>query len=117
MMWAIRRRTSSVRSTTSTMRCAQRSRACAAIRFSRTGTASVVLCTTSVPAACAKWSSSRPYAACTFEMARAGSLDFLIPTARVFVYVALLAWAATFFGLVHSLVSSLIPALHSAKGH
>jgi hypothetical protein len=48
---------------------------------------------------------------------RAMSLDFLLPVARVFVYVALLAWAATFFGLVHSLVSSLIPALHSAKGH
>jgi hypothetical protein len=44
------------------------------------------------------------------------SLDFLLPIAHVFVYVALLAWAATFFGLVHSLVSSLIPALHSAKG-
>jgi tellurite resistance protein TehA-like permease len=53
------------------------------------------------------------YAACTFEMARAMSLDFLLPIARVFVYVALLAWAATFFGLIHSLVSSLI---HSADG-
>jgi hypothetical protein len=104
---AIRRRTSSVRSTTSTMRCAQRSRACAAIRFSRTGTASVVSCTTSIPAACAKWSSSRPYAACTFKMARAMSLVFLIAIARVFVYVALLAWATTFVGL--------IPVLHSAN--
>jgi tellurite resistance protein TehA-like permease len=56
------------------------------------------------------------YAVCTFEMVRAMSLDFLLPIARVFVYAALLAWAAT-FGLVHSLVSSLIPALHSAKGH
>ena len=50
----------------------------------------MVSCTTSIPAACAKWPSSRPYAACTFEMARAMSLDFLIATARVFVYVALL---------------------------
>ena len=105
---AIRRRTSSVRSTTSTMRCAQPSRACAAIRFSRTGTASVVSCTTSIPVACAKWWSSRPYAACIFEMARAMSLDFLIAIARVFVYVALLAWATTFVGL--------IPVLHSANG-
>ena len=72
------------------------------------GTASVVSCTTSIPAACAKWSSSRPYAACTFEMARAMSLDFLIAIARVFVYVALLAWATTFVGL--------IPVLHSANG-
>jgi hypothetical protein len=31
----------------------------AAIRFSRTGTASVASCTTSIPAACAKWSSNR----------------------------------------------------------
>jgi hypothetical protein len=56
------------------------------------------------------------YAACTFEMARAMSLDFLLPIARVFVYVALLAWAMTFVGLIHGLVSSLIPALHSANG-
>jgi len=56
------------------------------------------------------------YAACTFEMARAMSLDFLLPIARVFVYVALLAWATTFVGLIHSLVGSLIPALHSANG-
>jgi hypothetical protein len=56
------------------------------------------------------------YAVCTFEMVRAMSLDFLLPIAQVFVYAALLAWAATFFGLVHRLVSSLIPALHSAKG-
>ena len=56
------------------------------------------------------------YAVCTFEMVRAMSLDFLLPIAHVFVYVALLAWAATFFGLINSLVSSLIPALHSANG-
>jgi tellurite resistance protein TehA-like permease len=55
------------------------------------------------------------YAACTFEMTRAMSLDFLLPIARVFVYVALLAWAATFVGLIKSLVSSLIPALHAAN--
>ena len=48
------------------------------------------------------------YAVCTFEMARAMSLDFLLPIARVFVYVALLAWATTFVGLIQSLVSSLI---------
>ena len=54
------------------------------------------------------------YAACTFGMARAMNLDFLLPLARVFVYVALLAWTATFFGLIHSLVSCLIPTLRAA---
>jgi tellurite resistance protein TehA-like permease len=54
------------------------------------------------------------YAACTFEMAHAMSLDFLLPIAGVFVYVALLAWATTFAGLVQSLVGGLMPALHSA---
>ncbi len=65
------------------------------------------------------WSAVFPlgmYAACTFEMARAMNLDFLLPIARVFVYVALLAWATTFVGLIKSLVSSLIPALHSTNG-
>ena len=56
------------------------------------------------------------YAVCTFEMVRAMNLDFLLPVAHVFVYVALLAWAATFVGLIRSLVSSLIPAIHSTNG-
>jgi tellurite resistance protein TehA-like permease len=56
------------------------------------------------------------YAACTFEMARAMSLDFLLPIARVFVYVALLAWATTFGGLIQSLVSSLIQRSAAEKG-
>ena len=56
------------------------------------------------------------YATCTFEMARAISLDFLLPIAGAFAYAALLTWAVTFVGLIQSLVSSLIPALHSADG-
>jgi tellurite resistance protein TehA-like permease len=56
------------------------------------------------------------YTACTFEMAHAMSLDFLLPIAHVFIYVALLAWATTFVGLIRSLVGSLLPALHSANG-
>jgi tellurite resistance protein TehA-like permease len=55
------------------------------------------------------------YAVCTFEMVRAMNLDFLLPIARVFVYVALLAWATTFVALIHSLVGSLVLALHSVK--
>ena len=56
------------------------------------------------------------YAVCTFEMVRAMSLDFLLPIAHVFVYMALLAWATTFVGLIRSLVGSLMPVLHSANG-
>ena len=56
------------------------------------------------------------YATCTFEMARAMNLDFLLPVARVFVYVALLAWATTFIGLIKSLVSSLTLRSTSANG-
>lgn len=55
------------------------------------------------------------YATCNFEMARAMSLDFLLPIAHVFVYVALLAWVTTFVGLIHSLVNSLVPALLTAN--
>lgn len=56
------------------------------------------------------------FAACTFEMARAMSLEFLLPVARAFAYVALLAWAVTFAGFIQSLVSSLIPPLQRADG-
>ena len=37
------------------------------------------------------------------------NLDFLLPIADVFVYVALLAWATTFVGLIKSLVRSAFP--------
>ncbi|MBV1700093.1 MAG: tellurite resistance/C4-dicarboxylate transporter family protein [Hyphomicrobiales bacterium] len=56
------------------------------------------------------------YPVCTFEMVHAMRLDFLLPIAHAFVYAALLAWATTFFGLVRSLVTSLIPALRAARG-
>jgi tellurite resistance protein TehA-like permease len=58
------------------------------------------------------WSAVFPlgmYTVCTFEMARAMNLDFLLPIADVFVYVALLAWATTFVGLIKSLVRSAFP--------
>ena len=45
------------------------------------------------------------YTACTFEMARAMNLDFLLAIPRVFIYVALAAWLATFYGMVHRLVT------------
>jgi len=55
------------------------------------------------------------YSVCTFEMVHAMTLDFLLPIARLFVYIALLAWAMTFTGLIWSLFGSLIPALQSTN--
>ncbi len=43
------------------------------------------------------------YTVSTFEMARAMELDFLLFIPRVFVYVALTAWAITFAALLRSL--------------
>ncbi|HKJ88390.1 MAG TPA: tellurite resistance/C4-dicarboxylate transporter family protein, partial [Gammaproteobacteria bacterium] len=43
------------------------------------------------------------YTACTFQMAHAMDLGFLLFIPRFFIYVALTAWAATFVGLVYTL--------------
>jgi tellurite resistance protein TehA-like permease len=64
----------------------------------------------------ANWSAVFPlgmYTVCTYEMASAMRLDFLRPIADVFVYVALVAWAAAFIGFVKKLARDLIPALNS----
>jgi tellurite resistance protein TehA-like permease len=45
------------------------------------------------------------YTACTFEMARAMNLGFLLAIPRVFIFVALAAWLAAFYGMVQQLVT------------
>ncbi len=46
------------------------------------------------------------YTVCTHELARALKLEFLLEIPRFFVYAALLAWVATFLGLLKSTVAS-----------
>lgn len=43
------------------------------------------------------------YTVCTYMMAKAMDLEFLLFIPKYFIYVALLAWAATFMGLVRKL--------------
>lgn len=52
------------------------------------------------------------YAAGTHEMIRAMALDFLAFVPPVFLYAALLAWAAAFAGLIRQLVLRLRAAIH-----
>ncbi len=47
------------------------------------------------------------YAACTWQMDRAMEFGFLTGVPRLFFLAASVAWAITFFGLVHSLVGLL----------
>ncbi len=48
------------------------------------------------------------YTACTFEMAKAMDLDFLLPITKYFIFFALLAWSATFYGFFHSLIRKIM---------
>jgi tellurite resistance protein TehA-like permease len=57
------------------------------------------------------------YTVCTYRLAEALELDFLLWVPRVFVYLALFAWALTFFGLVTSLAGWRMhaPSAESAR--
>jgi tellurite resistance protein TehA-like permease len=47
------------------------------------------------------------YTTCTFQLAKAINLPFLVVIPRYFIYVALIAWAVTFVGLVTNLARNL----------
>jgi tellurite resistance protein TehA-like permease len=56
------------------------------------------------------------YAVATYEMADAMALGFLDFIPRIFFWVALVAWALAFIGMVRSVIRSLAPATAAHKG-
>lgn len=50
------------------------------------------------------------YTVCTFQLAQALDLQFLFVVPRYFVYAALLAWAATFIGMLHRFAGKILQA-------
>ena len=55
------------------------------------------------------------YTACTMQLAKAIDLPFLIQIPRYFIYIALAAWATTFWGLLRSLTGNLLTAARGQK--
>jgi tellurite resistance protein TehA-like permease len=50
------------------------------------------------------------YTVCTFQLAKAIELDFLFWIPRIFIYIALFAWAVTFRGLLRAIWRDLFSA-------
>jgi len=48
------------------------------------------------------------YTVCTFQLAKALNLDFLLLIPKFFIYLALIAWAATIFGLMYQLITTFL---------
>jgi len=48
------------------------------------------------------------YTVCTFRLAQVMKLDFLLVIPKFFIYLALIAWAATIFGLARQLITTFI---------
>lgn len=46
------------------------------------------------------------YTTCTFRLAKACRLDFLLVIPKYFIFIAILAWSLTFFGLLKTLTST-----------
>jgi tellurite resistance protein TehA-like permease len=56
------------------------------------------------------------YTVCTYELARALKLEFLLEVPRFFVYAALLAWGVTFLGLLTSIVTAFFSVRNPRAG-
>ena len=55
------------------------------------------------------------YTVCTFRLAQVIETPFLLRIPQVFIYIALIAWSLTMFGLLHHLAASGLRTLTSAQ--